>query len=447
MLITKPIVRYILIPCLMMLTAGCAGLVDKGDKLYEEGMYQEAAAFYEKALLKNPNDVEATMGLNKARNKIIDRGLIEVRMLRLGSNHAGATKKLESILRNQKAWNIGMQGAVAITQDEETRHAEKWLRKEAKNLSQSPLPDKFRWFTHSYAYLIANAQLEPDIEQYQPQLKELGQKQCHSMIQDVSGQSFYMHDFVKKYCLSWGEDDVSLTVDDIDNSRYQGLNTTQHVRFRTHDNTGQRTVLQSRLARLEDQFKNSLWYSSKGASILAIDVTGDVEYKKTSRRITRTAKYKTNKEVKLANGTTEVREIEKTYKYPVTEYNEKYIVRLTYEGNVDSQTLNHELVKSESHRTEGHSTTFKPAKIHPASARFMDIDKKFQGALDNANLQIQDKLNAHWVASYCEQGLGNHQGEYILRCGKVAPANAYVNSWFTQKFGVDYEAMAQIYGL
>ncbi|MGD8940229.1 MAG: tetratricopeptide repeat protein [Gammaproteobacteria bacterium] len=444
--ITKPIKRYILFPCLMMMAAGCANLVDKGDKLFEQGMYQEAAAFYEKALLKNPNDVEATIGLNKAHNMIIDRGLIEVRMLRLGSNHAGATKKLESILRNQKAWNIEMQGAVAMTQDEETRNAEKWLRKEAENLSQSPLPDKFRWFTYSYAYLIANAQLETDFEQYQPRLKELGQKQCHSMVQDVSGQRFYMHDFVKKYCLTWGED-VSLTVDNVDHSRYQGLSTTQHVRFRTNDNAGQRTVLQRELARLEDQFKNSLWYTSKGASLLAIDVSGDVDYKKTSRRITRSAKYKTNKEVKLANGTTETREVEKTYKYAVREYSEKYKMRITYRGNVKSQTLNHELVRSENHRTEGHNTTFKPAKVSPKSASFMKIDQKFMGALDNANLQIQDKLNTLWVASYCEQGLGNHQGEYILRCGKAAPDNTYVNSWFSQKFGVDYEAMAQIYGL
>ncbi|WP_455203688.1 hypothetical protein [Kaarinaea lacus] len=409
-------------------------------------MYQEAAVFYEKALLKNPNDVEATIGLNKARNMIVDRGLIEVRMLRLGSNRAGATQKLESILRNQKAWNIGMQGAVAVTQDEETRHAEKWLREEAEILSQSPLPDKFRWFTHSYAYLIANARLEPDFERYQPRLKELGQKQCHAMVDEVSGQRFYLHDFVKKYCLTWGED-VSLTIDSIDHSRYQGLNATQSVRFRTNDNTGQRTVLQSGLVQLKDQFKNSLWYSSKGDSLLAIDVTGDVEYKKAVRKITRSAKYTTNKEVKLANGTTEVREVEKTYKYPVKEYNEKYRVRIVYRGKVKSQMLNHELVKSENHRAEGHNTTFKPAKVYPRSASYMQINSKFMAALEIANLQIQDKLNALWVASYCEQGLGNYQGEYILRCGKAAPANAYVNSWFTQKFGVDYEAMAQIYGL
>jgi tetratricopeptide (TPR) repeat protein len=446
MLITKLLKPYILFPCLVIVFAGCTSLVDKGDELYKQGMYQEAATFYEKALLKDPNDVDATKGLNRARNMIIDRGLIDVRMLRLGSNHAGATQKLESILRNQKAWNIEMQGAAFMTQKDETRYAEKWLRKEAENLSQSPLPDKFLWFTRSYPYLIANARLESDFEQYQPRLKELGRKQCNAMVHDVSGQRFYMHDFVKKYCLAWDED-VSLTVDDIDHSRYRGLSTTQHVGFSTNNNAGQRTLLRSGLARLKNQFTNSLWYSSMGASLLAIGVTGDVKYKMTSRRTIRSVKYKTNETVKLSNGTTERREVEKKYKYPVKEYNEKYNVRISYEGNVKSQSLNHELAKSESHRTEGHNTTFKPARISPQKPRFMGIDQKFKGALDSANRQIQDKLNTLWVASFCEQGLGNHQGEHVLRCGKAAPDNAYVNSWFTQKFGVDYAAMSQIYGL
>lgn len=446
MRIIRSVRRYIIFPCLMVIVAGCANLVEKGDELYKQGMYQEAAAFYQKALLKEPNDVEAIVGLKNARVMIIDRGLIDVRMLRLGSNRAGATKKLETILRNQKAWNSEMQGAVAITQDEEIRYAEKWLREEAENLSQSQLPDKFRWFTHTYAYLIGNAQLGKDFKQYQPRLKELGQKQCHAMALDVSGQRFYMHDFVKKYCVTWGED-VSLTVDNVDQDRYKGINTTQHVRFRTIDNTGQRSVLQSQLARLEDQFKNSLWYSSKGKSLLVIDVAGDVEYRKTTSRITRSAKYKTNVDVKLANGTTMPRKVEKTFKYPVFKYNEEYNIRIAYRGELKSQLLMHELVKSEHHRTEKHNTTYKAAKISPKRARLMPVKQKFMGALGNANRQIDNKLNTLWMASYCQQGLGSQQGEYILRCGKLAPDNAYVNSWFTQKFGVDYEAMDKIYGL
>jgi hypothetical protein len=409
-------------------------------------MYEEAAAFYEKALLKDPDDVDATKGLNRARNMIIDQGLIEVRMLRLGSNQAGAVQKLETILRNQKTWNIKMQGAVAMTQDEETRHAERWLRKEGQNLSQSPLPDKFRWFEHSYAYLIANAQLAQDFEPYQPRLKELGRKKCRLMLQDVSGQRFYLQDFVRKYCLSWGEQ-VTLTVDGVDRDRYRGLDITQRVKFKTNDNAAQQTVLQDRLARLEDQFRASLWYASKGAALLRINVTGYVEYKRTKRRISRSKKYKTKEEVKLASGAKEVKEVEKTYKYPVIEYREKYRVRLSYEGNVKSLPLSYELVKSETHRTEAHNTKFKPAKVWPRSANFMNIDQKLKNAVNQANLEIQEKLNVLWVSRYCEQGLGNHQGEYVLRCGKAASDNAYVNSWFTQQFGVDYTAMAKLYGL
>ena len=88
---------------LSLLLSACAGLTGKGDKLYETGHYEEAAEIYEQALIQNPNDEDAKIGLSKARHMIIDRGLIEVRMLRLASNFEGASIKLEMIYHRRFA--------------------------------------------------------------------------------------------------------------------------------------------------------------------------------------------------------------------------------------------------------------------------------------------------------------------------------------------------------
>lgn len=429
-----------------MILSGCSNLVDKGDRLYEEGMYQGAAEFYEKALLKNPDNVEAAIGLNRARNMINNRGLIEVRMLRLGSNHAGATQKLETILRNQQLWNIEIQGAVSLTQAEETQYAEKWLRNEAASLAQSTQPDKFRWFTNSYAYLIANTQLQAEIEQLQPRLRKLGQQQCDSLMDDVSGQRFYLHRFVKNYCAAWGGD-AALTVDSIDHSRYNRLDTTQQLGIKTVDNSGQLAVLHQQLSQLEDQFKRSLWFSDSGASSLALHLTGHIKQQRSTQLIKRSVRYTVDQKIKLSNGTTELRTVKKTFTFPVRQHNEKYNVRIAYNAKVSSRTLAHRLVKSETHHTEEHNTTFRPANISPIHAYFMDTQQKLTGMLGNAHLELLDKLDKLWVTDYCEQGLGNHRGEHILRCGKAVPDNAYVNSWMVHKFGVGYEAMARMYGL
>lgn len=444
--IPNQMLKSISIVTFVIFVTACSSLVDKGDKLFEKGMFEDAAAFYERALLRDPNDIEATVGLQRSRNRIIDSGLIDVRMMRLSSNYVGAANKLEDILRKQESWNIKMLGAASITQEEETGYAEKWLRSEAENLSQSQHPDRFLWFKKSYSFLIRNAQFDSHLEQYQRSLNHLGKQKCHSLVSDVSGQKFYLSEFVEKYCHSWGET-VSLTLDEKDKSRYQGLVSREFVRFNTEDNSAQKIALRNQLSKLEDQFKNSLWYSSNGEMEVEMDVAGRVDYSRSIKRIVKSKTYSEKVTEQLPDGTNKTKSVERTYRYPVAVYNEKYNMRITYRAMLHSQTLKHELTESERNQDEGHNSTFRPARVYPSTARLMSTNDIIKRELSTTNLQIQNKLNNLWKESYCSNGLGSQQGENILRCGKVEPDNAYVNNWFTQRFGVDYQVMKSIYDM
>ena len=61
----KPL--YIL--ALALSLSACTSLVEKGDKLYQQGLYQQAAALYEQALAEDAEDIKAQQGLAVARNK------------------------------------------------------------------------------------------------------------------------------------------------------------------------------------------------------------------------------------------------------------------------------------------------------------------------------------------------------------------------------------------
>ena len=430
----------------LIIATGCSSLVDKGDKMYEEGMYQEAAAFYEQALTGNPNDEEALMGLKKARDMIIDRGLIQVRMMRLGSNQAGAALKLESILRNQKAWNIEILGAVASTQEEETEHAEKWLKKEAEVLSNDTQPDKFKWFMYAYSHLIANARLEQSFKPYETKLQGLGEQKCQALKNAVSGQRFYLKDFVTRYCQSWGVH-VALTTDKTDQSRFSILNTTQRINIRTNANRNQKITFNTKLNSLKDDFKDSLWFSSLGATPLDMKVSGKIKYRRTSAEEKRTKKYTVKEKVELADGKTETRKVKKKHAYTVTVYNENYSIDLVYNSKVGNVPVNKNFTNNENHKAEGHDVEFKPAKIYPQKPRFMDLNQELSTQMDKANSALINELKTLWVSHYCHQGLGEQQGENILRCGKAKPEQPFVNNWFTREFGVDYVSMAEMFGL
>ena len=86
---------------LLALQLACTSLTDKGDELYEKGLYLESEKTYNQALQKDANDTKALSGLQKARVQIIDVGLIEVRMLRLANNYLLAADKLEITVHNE----------------------------------------------------------------------------------------------------------------------------------------------------------------------------------------------------------------------------------------------------------------------------------------------------------------------------------------------------------
>jgi len=109
--------------------------------------------------------------------------------------------------------------------------------------------------------------------------------------------------------------------------------------------------------------------------------------------------------------------------------------------------MEHQVNDLEKNRTEAHNNHFKPAKVFPRSARFMKINNELTETLINANRNINQTLEANWIAYYCDQGLGDQEGENVLRCGKAQTDHSYVNSWFIQRFGVDYKKMSELYGL
>ena len=84
----------------LMLLVSCVNLVEKGDELYSKELYEDSARLYEQALRRDPNNADAKVRLKKARTKIMERDLKDVRALRLGKNLSAAAEKLEQVLAN-----------------------------------------------------------------------------------------------------------------------------------------------------------------------------------------------------------------------------------------------------------------------------------------------------------------------------------------------------------
>ncbi|MBD1583349.1 hypothetical protein [Pseudoalteromonas sp. S16_S37] len=432
----------------LFLLSACTSLVEKGDKLYEQGMYQQAAEFYQQALEEDANDVEAQQRLNQARHKIIDRGLIEVRMLRLASNHIGAADKLESILRNQSVWHLEAMGAQAATQSEEVRYAEAFLKEHGKTLATSSFPDQFRWFEHKYAFLIANAQLTTSLKSYQPQLSKLAKRKCDALAEQVKGQRFFLYQLTQKYCSVW-QVKQNLSVDHVDNSRYSNLVFNKQLQLNTPQRRAHQQLIDGTISQLQDSFQRSIWYAPKATQALDMTIAADVDYQQVRTHKQQEKRYlvkELRQDPNDSNKQVEV-DVERVYIYPLIDYRETYSARLSYHSKLAGMQLSNQYMDSQGNQTTSHSANFAEAELQPRAAELLDQQALFSSYLTKLSQGFEQSLTQLWQQQYCQDQRAESNAENVLRCAQIEPSNAYVNSWFERQFGIDYKAMRTLYGI
>ncbi|QTL35960.1 tetratricopeptide repeat protein [Pseudoalteromonas viridis] len=432
----------------VLLVSGCKSLVQKGNKLYEAGMYDQSAEFYEQALAEDPQDVEARQRLTLARNKIIDRGLIDVRMLRLSGNHTGAALKLEALLRNQVSWHIEPVGPMAETQNEELRYATSWLQQEALSLSRSAFPDPFRYFEMRYAFLIANARLGNTFAQYQGQLQENAERQCRKLKASQGQDRLFLQRFYRKYCQAWNITS-SAGPQVHDRALYSEIRIAPKLTVQLHDTSTQKQRLQTVLSQLNEAFRDSLWYHPQGDKQFTLNVHATFKHTRDAKLVNRQKHYTLEQAQPNPAEPGSLMEVEvaKTYQYPVTEFTEYFSLDVMYQGRLGPQQIEHKVDDSQVHYTQSHYADFPQLDLTPQKAHFLDVNTRLDKQLSELRAQFKADLDSVWQQTYCEDKLGAASGEHVLRCAKLAPHHEYVNNWFNQHFGLSYQAMSSLYSL
>ncbi len=443
--------KLLVLVLLMGLVTSCSGLVGKGDKLYEQGLYEEAAGFYQRALNKSPDNVDAHLGLSRARYKILDRGLIDVRMLRLAANMPGATQKLEQLLRHRQAWNTELQGAISSTLSEETGYARSWLRAEGKRLANEEFPDRYRWHKYAYRQLIVTTEIGPLLTEYDHIAKKKGKQRCLMLAKTVSGQRFFLAAYTQKYCSAWGQD-VHLNVDKTDVTRFSSLHPAVAVRHFTGDGERQDANLEAQLNQLQGAFRQSIWYAPKGSRTLSVDVSGQVRYRRSAKNERRRKIYTVNKTViRKDEAGKEIRAVieeEQIYAYIARVFRETFKVDIVYRAQLLNQPVSRRANVVKNNTTTFHTENFPGAGLTPLNPEFLNLSPIFNQQMKRLNADFLAAMQEVWKTEYCETQISQSDGgESVLRCGKLNPQHVQVNAWVSQVSGIDYQQMASLYDL
>jgi hypothetical protein len=192
---------------LMVLFAlsACSSLKRDANKHFEAGEYLSASTLYEKVLRKNPADAEAIERLKVSRRHVLEDRLIEVRQQIMSNDLANALEKFESILMDELQWDVATSGAAFATQSEESEDLLKWVAENVRADLQNrkPLKAKIYLARHSPAFTAGSTAKKFDA--LQNQVRANGIADCRTLKGDGNGP--YSQDFVKKYCLVWGDKD------------------------------------------------------------------------------------------------------------------------------------------------------------------------------------------------------------------------------------------------
>ena len=115
--------KYLLISAFILFATSCTTLSKQAKEQLEKKNYDEALLLYDRLVSEKPDDGEALEGRRKAREGVIDKNLIRVRLARMGKNYQESLELLREIALKEREWALYPSGAVAFTQAEETTEA------------------------------------------------------------------------------------------------------------------------------------------------------------------------------------------------------------------------------------------------------------------------------------------------------------------------------------
>ena len=442
----------LLLAMLVILLSSCTSLKDKGDKSFESGLFKEAADYYLQALKKNPDDIDARLGLERARYKVIDQTLIDVRMLRLANNQYEAALKLEEVYQNQKAWGVTAKGAVAYTLKEEFNYARPWLDEQLKNIYSLGNVDRYLWFAYSLKNLLTVGGLNKQVDGYKQKLTPTALRTCQTLKQNLKSQSFEFYRLAKSYCNYWG-DSVNFKLDKIDKDRFKQVRFSNRVRYEGRQSREKSYLLDNHLSDFQNRFQQSIWYSSAGRT-LVVDIDGRLNYRRTIHEHKQSKDYQIKRrEESGQKGTADYKAEtiveDKVHYYTVQKKYEKIVSNFNFSTLLHGNQLVQNIGFEEEHHSVGHSERHKPSGLKPQKHTSMNLERIFQRRFAAKLDQFYYKLEREWQARYCKSNAYEtfQIEESIIRCALIEPDNTGVDNWFENKFGIKYREFRRIYGL
>lgn len=465
-----------------LILAGCTSMVERGDKQYEAGDYNAAAATYERALRFHPNDAQAQENLRKARQKIIEQQLIEVRQLRMSDNYADSQGKLKRLINQENSWQLAPAGAAFSAQSEEMEYFFKWLSEQTARNESAEKYMNAKLLLQENEFVFAKSTFSGSYQRLVSRVDTGGGRHCRKIKSIVGGH--FSNEFWQHYCVFWGQTANSNSSKNIPN----GFGS---VTFKGKINGLPEEVLASFSETLMNGLRSSPLYQADGKA-LAVELSGifeknyvesknvgihsydeDVPYQEmvqvsyqesepflNTRVVTdpvtglnRTETFTDYRSVTKyrQEAVTKYRKEARTLPFVKTDYTADFNLNGAMNFSLDGGTFSIPL-SGQYHRVDYYSEiSNERIGLH---ARPFDVPTQanwLKSTIAPVSTNVSQQVKSAWENKYCNfknSGGKSTQAEGILKCAAGGGKELeLVNNWSMEMFNLPYTKVSQVIGL
>lgn len=468
------------------LATSCTSAQKRAQKHLESGNYEEAAAIYERLARSKSKDPEVIEGLKKARQGVISKRLIEVRMARMSGNADGALEQLWDVVRLENEWKEFPTAQTGFTQAEETGYLYSAFEGKLKAALETKFPLRAESAHRRYAPVFASGDTARKFQGWEKPIRQSGKESCKGFLAMGRKDLPYFGEFTRKYCAHFGEE-----------VRDTGAETQAKLAELYHRIEVQGAIqsLPAELGHLMGQelqgaLEETPWFDVKGKKKSAFVLKGEHVYQHSKDLVNMVHHYKAKEpytdyrtvqktrqipyqdtEQRMDPVTRQVatvtvtkyrmesyseqekvvleREVDRVYPYNAIKHQQRLELFVAAEGELGPKQLAVDLTEKASR--EGHQHDLKVTEIGlgPSRPELLDQHAWVKDQLKRVRAQFKEKANALWVSLYCSGGATENgdgiaaRGDAAHRCLKAQPAGipASVNEWYEQNLGLSASAV------
>jgi hypothetical protein len=482
-------IRVILVICGFLVA--CSSDLKRGQDYYDNGLYMEAIRSFEKALQDDPNESDAKIGLQKSRLSWISSKLIEVRLTRLAGNTQQSLDQLKAVIDNESLWSVYPEGAVAFTQEEESRFASLTVVDQIEQALKNGKP----LLAHSILKNREGLFQGPRAKQREvlaTKVRLQGAGDCAKLSQKIRQSDYYFGLFTQKYCRFFGVKAPMLTAQ----AQAESQKLYRAVEISAVDAQGKPLDESTRAQLLEifqKDFSGTPWYDAAGKNVLKMTAKlkfqsqHSQEPKKLQHSYTVSVPYdetytvkkseyeKAKNDTSFLNGLTQTlnligavggafsgempyrtervnsdgtvtvterkyRKEPRTLEYQAQEHKQKFLVDLLSSGKISDDSFSLAIQDSGEYTSIEHGNNMPEVGLLPQTANLIPDSDWLQARLQLASAQLKEKSIQAWNSRFCAgaKAQGQLSADQFFRCwhSRSSALPKDLENWFVSTFGI-----------